>query len=96
MNSTFERKDLFYLIFFVYGSFDCMYIYVSHACLMLCRGQKSGIDHHGTGVTHGCVSCGYWASNLGPLKEQPVLLTTETLLQPLDILFECADSNYFF
>jgi hypothetical protein len=58
-----------------------------------CRGQKSRIDFHGTGVTHGCVSCEYWASNLGPLKEQPVLLTTETLLQPIDILSECADSN---
>jgi hypothetical protein len=43
MNSTFERKDLFYLIFFVYGSFDCMYIYAFHACLMLVEARKVGL-----------------------------------------------------
>ena len=30
---------------------------------------------------------GYWESNLGPLEEQPVLLSTEPSLQPLAIYF---------
>ena len=34
-------------------------------------------------VTDSCeLSCGFWDLNLGPLEEQPVLLTTEPSLQP--------------
>ena len=37
----------------------------------------------GTGVTDHCeLPCRYWKLNLGPLKEQPVFLTTESSLQP--------------
>ena len=36
----------------------------------------------GTGVTDGCeLPCGSWELNQGPLKEQPVLLTTKAYLQ---------------
>jgi hypothetical protein len=42
------------------------------------------VDSPGTGVTHGLEPpCGCWELNLGPLQEQPVLLTTEPSLQPL-------------
>jgi hypothetical protein len=38
----------------------------------------------GAGVTDSCeLSCGYQELNLGPLGEQPVLLTSETPLQGL-------------
>jgi hypothetical protein len=41
-------------------------------------------------LTHcgnGCKpSCGFWESNPGPLKEQPVLLTVKPQLQPLSAL----------
>jgi hypothetical protein len=45
---------------------------------------EEGIRSLGTGVTDGCeLSCEFWESNLGPLEEQPVLLTLEPSLQHL-------------
>ena len=42
----------------------------------------------GTRVTDSCeLSCGCWRLNLGPLEEQPVLLTAEPSFQPLFIDF---------
>lgn len=46
-------------------------------------GQKKSIGFPQTGVTDGCTpSCGCCDSNLLPLEEQPVLITTEPSLQP--------------
>ena len=43
--------------------------------------SEEGITSPGTGVADGCVlSYGFWDSNLGPVEEQPVLLS---LLSPL-------------
>ena len=40
-----------------------------------------------TGITHICEPpCACWESNLGPVEEQPVLLTAEPSLQPLPSL----------
>jgi hypothetical protein len=40
-------------------------------------------DPPGTGVTDSCKPpSGFWKLNLGPLEEQPELLTTELSLQP--------------
>ena len=42
------------------------------------EGQKREPDL----ITDGCESpCGYWESNLGPLEEQAMLLTSEPSLQ---------------
>ena len=42
-----------------------------------------GIRSLGTGVSDSCeLPCGCWELNLGPLKEQLVLLTAEPSLQP--------------
>lgn len=54
----------------------CMY----HAC------ARSG-DGGGGGAATGAIDgrelpCGFWESNLGPLEEQPTLLTAEPFLQP--------------
>lgn len=58
------------------GVFACMYVH--HACN---AEPKEAIKSSGTRVTDGYESlCGYWESNLGPLEEQPALLTTEPSL----------------
>ena len=49
------------------------------------------IGSPGTGITDDCgPPCGCWESKLGPLQEQPVLLTAEPSLQsPHEFYFEC-------
>jgi hypothetical protein len=50
-----------------------------HVCL--CEGVRSP----GTGVRNNCeLSCGCWELYPGPLEEQPVFLTAEPSLQPLN------------
>ena len=45
--------------------------------VFLCEGAR----YPGTGVIDNCkLPCGYWELNLGPLEEQPVLLTVEPSL----------------
>ena len=70
----------FYLLFSkkilnVYGRFGCMQ-----------RSQRSEEDARSpeTGVTD---DYGYWESNLGPLEEQPMLLTAEPSLRPSSYLW---------
>jgi hypothetical protein len=47
---------------------------------VLTRPEK-GVRFSGLGVTGGFkLLCEYWESNLGPLQEQPVLLTTKQSL----------------
>lgn len=53
------------------------------ACLApnVCRAHRGRSERwvHGTGVTGVCeLLCGYSESNLGPLEEESVLLTTES------------------
>ena len=58
----------------VYRSFIWMYVCVACACSAL-RGQKR--------VSNPLeLPCGCWELYPGPLEEQPVLITTEPLLQP--------------
>ena len=53
-------------------------IFSLHVCL--CEGVRSPR----TGIIDSCDKpCGYWDLYLGPLKEQTMLLTDETSLQPL-------------
>jgi hypothetical protein len=67
----------------------CMF--VCHICAWCLKRLEEGIKSPGTGVTDDCEpSCGYWESNLGPLEEQLVPLTTELSLQPFeDDLDQC-------
>ena len=62
-------------IFFLYAFVFCL-----HVCL------PESVTSPGTGVLElqTVVSChvSAWELNLGPLKEQPVFLTTESSLQP--------------
>lgn len=47
------------------------------------EGQQKASDPLGTRITDGYEpSCGCWRLNLGPLKEQQVLLTPEPSFQP--------------
>jgi hypothetical protein len=56
-------NDLF--LFYMHWCFDCM-------CVL-----HEGIGSPGIGVIDSCeLPCGCWELNLGPLEEQPVLLTT--------------------
>lgn len=53
--------DSFILLFYVYGSYACMYL-----CLPgTLRGHKRASRVSGAGVTSGCeLSCGCWELNL--------------------------------
>lgn len=49
----------------------------------VCGGQEEGTRSSEIGVTDGSEPLyGCWQFNLGPLEEQPVLLTAEPHLQP--------------
>jgi hypothetical protein len=51
---------------------------------------KDDIGSPKVGITNSCeVPCGNWEPNLGPLKRQRVLLTTEPSLQPMFVFFVC-------
>jgi hypothetical protein len=57
---------------------------VYHACVWYPQRAEKGIGSPGSGVTDGCeLVCRRRKLNLGPLKEHPVLLTAEPLLQLL-------------
>jgi hypothetical protein len=61
-------NDYFYFILWA--------LFCLHVCL--CEGVGSS----GTGIIDSYeLPCRYWESNLGPLEEQPELLTTEPSLQ---------------
>ena len=72
-----QQNRFFNFIFknFMYGYFICMYI--------LAWRPEVGIRSPGTKVTDGCkLQCG--KLNLGPLWDQPLLLTSEPSLQSPD------------
>ena len=63
------------------SSLFCVPLFCLYMCVFTvlgdCWGPEEGIRSPGTGVTNNCkllYSC--WESNLDPLEEQPVLLTT--------------------
>lgn len=50
--------------------------------------SEVNVGSSGTGVKGDCESpCGYWESNPDLLEEQHVLLTDESSLQPLSMIF---------
>jgi hypothetical protein len=61
------------LIFYIFIFILCAMVFCLHVCLY------EGIGSHVTGVKDK-YEC--WELNLGPLEEQPVLLTAEPSLQP--------------
>lgn len=59
----------------------CLYLYHLSAWYPWKLGE--GVGPSGTGVTDGYEPpCGCWELNLGPLEEQPVLVTIELSHQP--------------
>lgn len=70
-----------YKQFYVSVWFACMFVWVPRACWCQQRPEE-GIKSPETEVTECCEPpCGCRESILDPLKEQPVLLTTEPSLQ---------------
>ena len=64
--------------------FLLIYLFYVHGyvCLRVCERVSN------LGVTAHCeLPCDWWDLNLGPLEEQPVLLTAEPSLQPLLFYF---------
>jgi hypothetical protein len=56
-----------------------------YVCMYVCMYE--GVRTPGTEIIDSCVlPCVCWKLNLGPLEEQPVLLTAEPSLQPLRTL----------
>jgi E3 ubiquitin-protein ligase NEDD4 len=64
----------------------CMSVHHMHTwCLWR---PEEGVGSPGIGVTDSCeLPCGCWELNSGPLKKQPVLLTTEPSLNPTPTFF---------
>ena len=59
----------------------------SHVCLML-KETRRGHQPPWNWVIYGCeMFRGSWELNLGPLEDQPVLLTTEPSFQPREVYF---------
>ena len=79
-------KHLF--LFLVYECFANMYACVPRGVKYSQRPEQ-GVGSPGAGVTDCCeLPCGRWESNPDPLKEQPTLLTTESLLIPSPLFLE--------
>ena len=73
------------IIFILYVLVFCLHV---HLC--------EGVGSSGTGIVDSFeLSCGWWKLNLRPLEEQPVLLSTESSLQPQAVhTCECPLSVY--
>jgi hypothetical protein len=71
----------------VYVRFTRVYGCELHALQCSC-GPEEGVGSLGTGFTKDCeLLCECCELNLGPLQEQPVLVTTEPSLQFLKVYF---------
>jgi hypothetical protein len=97
---------LYALAFCIYTNV-CIYTYMQICvCVCVCvrererekgrererEGEREYVAFPGTEVTDNCeLSHGCWELNPGPLEEQPVLLTAEPSLQPLEFLFQKRD-----
>lgn len=88
---TFLKVYLF--MFYVYKCLPtCMLVYMYVQC---CRGQRRPWIP-GTGVIGSCeLLCGCWELDLGPVKEQPVSLTSGLSLKPQHWHFWCLCSAAF-
>jgi hypothetical protein len=70
-------------------------MYVCVLCIWCPWRSEKGIESLGTRVTDSCeLPCGCWGSHQGPLEKQPVFLTTEPSLQPLEDIL-CYYISYF-
>jgi hypothetical protein len=76
-HQVFTLKSYFYVCGFLPG---CL----CTVCVPWCpKRPEEGVRSHGTGVRERCEPpWGCWESNLGPLEEQPVLLTTDLSVSP--------------
>lgn len=76
---------IFVLFYYEYGVFAYMYVCVPYMCLVVEVSRGHLLPWHW--VADGCEPpYGHWQPNLGPLQEQPVLLTAELSLSgPLEI-----------
>lgn len=64
--------------------FKCLPVYLCTACVQCPLRPGQDVKTPGSGFTGNCEPlCGCCKLNLGPLREQPVFLTTEPSLQPL-------------
>ena len=64
----------------------CTSVHRLHARYL--QRPEVGVRSPVTGVPDGSeLPCGYWELDPGPLEEQPMLLTTEPSLQPLNFCF---------
>lgn len=94
MISVFTEFILKTLEFF-YHYFKTIHLFYAHGCLPACNStqhmhdwclqrSEESVGSHGTGVIDGCEpSGGCWESNLGLLREQPVLFIFEPSLKLL-------------
>lgn len=63
------------------------WMYVRHMCAW-CLWMSDYVTYARTRVMGGCEpTCRYWELNLGPLKEQQILLTIQPSLQSLILKF---------
>ena len=76
-----QQKPTNSILFYVYGCFACMHVCVPCA-FSAHRSGKRASDTLGMKSEDCELSCGYWELNLGPLKNQPVLLVTSHLSSP--------------
>lgn len=61
-----------------------MYVYTTLACLVPTEaGRHHWISWNCSSRQCGELPCGFQESSVGPLEEQPILLTTELSLQPI-------------
>jgi hypothetical protein len=66
-----------FFFFFFFKIYLCMWVH------SLSLSSNTAEESIGDSITDGCeLPFGCWELNSGPLKEQPVLLTTESSLQP--------------
>lgn len=83
---TCQRGQLWevFVTAFVYNINSLIFnFFILFTCACACESQKGGVGSPGAGVTDGCEPpCRYWNVNLGPLKDQQLLLTTETSVWP--------------
>ena len=78
-----DLKEALFL-FHLYERFAFVYVCVPCACVLSAsKGQKESFRTLRTAVTGGCQPpCGSWESNLGPLQEHRVLLTSNISSSP--------------
>ena len=72
---------------FIFVCVFCLNVRLCTMCVPCPWSPEEGVKFLGTGVKDGCEPlCGCWEWDLGPLEEQPVLLTTEPSLQFLEAI----------